>query len=401
LVSEWVLEKTLNNLILIHPFILIMYIVYYTHTNFLSFKKNLFFIQKYKTLIEFLYLINTILIGGWWAAQEVNWGGVWNWDPVELCLIFIFLKVLINLHFNNRKCLKYTLISIYVYIYLFLFINRNSIVKSIHNFNAFLFADYKIMVLIIFAIVITIKVTIYLKNGLFLKKINHFFKKKNSFWISNLIFKILIVFYLNTVLIYNSKFIDLTHHYLYIGLFLKFTLSLLFLSWCVEKNCFFIITVNLYNFYNSLMLIIFNVLLGKKYIRVIHTCILIILYIYINSIYLSYISITLKYKIQWIFVSKYTSVCYEYFTTNSQFFLEGVKNSNYNFIYSSVCKLIELNSIKVDEFYISLKNNFVNFFIIVSAGSTLILKELKNLYNKQFLKNGTLQISKKIFQLFR
>ena len=41
-----------------------------------------------------------IMLGGWWAYQEGNWGGWWNWDPSEMFALFFVLWALANRHRN-------------------------------------------------------------------------------------------------------------------------------------------------------------------------------------------------------------------------------------------------------------------------------------------------------------
>ena len=35
------------------------------------------------SLVTWLALSSGIILGGWWAYQELGWGGYWAWDPVE------------------------------------------------------------------------------------------------------------------------------------------------------------------------------------------------------------------------------------------------------------------------------------------------------------------------------
>ena len=35
------------------------------------------------TLVTWMFLSAGIILGGWWAYQELGWGGYWAWDPVE------------------------------------------------------------------------------------------------------------------------------------------------------------------------------------------------------------------------------------------------------------------------------------------------------------------------------
>ena len=35
------------------------------------------------SLIAWFFQSIGIILGGWWAYQELGWGGYWAWDPVE------------------------------------------------------------------------------------------------------------------------------------------------------------------------------------------------------------------------------------------------------------------------------------------------------------------------------
>jgi len=117
---------------------------------------SLVFIYLYATLNKkkFFYLKLTFYIttylGGWWAVQEINWGGWWNWDFIEVILLFFIIFSLILIHFNKYSIYVYIL---YLYVLYLLVLNYTSIrlnlFNSIHNFtNIFLYKNYIYIILI-------------------------------------------------------------------------------------------------------------------------------------------------------------------------------------------------------------------------------------------------------------
>ncbi len=143
--EDWLTSTTNNNvnlingLLIIHP--ILMYVSYTRLWLFFNKKdKNL---SKYlyinKTIAVSLVLIGvTILLGSLWAQQELNWGGWWAWDPVEIISLVIFIIFLWVYHikkknfffflfYNNYSCVSF-------YLGFFLLIVRYDIFNSIHSF---------------------------------------------------------------------------------------------------------------------------------------------------------------------------------------------------------------------------------------------------------------------------
>ena len=55
-----------------------------------------------------------IILGGWWAYQELGWGGYWAWDPVENASFMPWLtstafihSIMIQEKKGNAKNLEY------------------------------------------------------------------------------------------------------------------------------------------------------------------------------------------------------------------------------------------------------------------------------------------------------
>lgn len=50
------------------------------------------------TLIAWLFLTTGIVLGAWWAYEELGWGGYWAWDPVENSSLMPWLTATALLH---------------------------------------------------------------------------------------------------------------------------------------------------------------------------------------------------------------------------------------------------------------------------------------------------------------
>ena len=132
----------LNGIINIHPLIItLIYVCFYLFI-FVKKNKNKNLLEKYINqfnLIKFKLLIYSFLavtLGGYWAFQETNWGGWWNWDVVELNSLNIFLFILLLIHtFKKNIFLNSFLVNtLFKIIFLSFFIIRTDLIFSIHNF---------------------------------------------------------------------------------------------------------------------------------------------------------------------------------------------------------------------------------------------------------------------------
>ena len=83
-----------NKLMLSHP--LFLFIVFFIFCRLI--KSNFYYIN---TTVLYIYLI-CLILGMYWANQEVLWGGWWNWDLTEFSLLFlgIWLLYLYHKQFN-------------------------------------------------------------------------------------------------------------------------------------------------------------------------------------------------------------------------------------------------------------------------------------------------------------
>lgn len=145
--------KLINGLFFIHPqllyisyalliqvvFVLFVYICYYKkYINSIGvflFKKNFDLTFKNIILNFGIVLIVAIVLGSWWAQQELDWGGWWNWDFVELISLILFFFFLINIHSLNRFLnIELSILAYFLFLFGFIFTTRYNIFPSIHNF---------------------------------------------------------------------------------------------------------------------------------------------------------------------------------------------------------------------------------------------------------------------------
>ena len=101
-----------NGLVLIHPlftffsyfFLIFFYfLVYFQYLKI----KDFFFYKRCCLYFFFVCSLASLILGSWWAQQEMNWGGWWGWDPIELGSFFFFFLVcfcyIVNL---VRRCFQ-------------------------------------------------------------------------------------------------------------------------------------------------------------------------------------------------------------------------------------------------------------------------------------------------------
>lgn len=101
----------LNGLFGIHP--VCMLLVYVLCVGFLinyelcytcvlkNFIYCKFYVQQTITHATLLCVLLALFLGGWWANQELGWGGWWSWDNVEIITWILFWVVTYETHLNR------------------------------------------------------------------------------------------------------------------------------------------------------------------------------------------------------------------------------------------------------------------------------------------------------------
>lgn len=362
----------INGVVLIHPILIyltyVLFIIFiFTYKfNFKQFNKILFFIKLFKIRL-FLFSFTALFLGGWWAQQELNWGGWWNWDFVEIIALIFNVLTLCVIHTNFFK--NYNFITninknvVFYLIFFFLFI-RFDVLNSIHSFNSFsilnnfnLFVHY----FIYFIIFCILYIIFFIKNKFTLNKhsINillFFFKFVNSLLLIYIFVNLFFILYL------NFQFIDITKYVKYIILLILYIILILeFLNiniLIINFLCFlFFINIDLH-FYLDVFILLTIVYFNKyvsnfnRYVLLTHFLFaFFIFYIKYNIIYnYSYTSNLNfnKFFIKTFFLESFDNTMY-YNNNNSIFFnnlLNYYYNVNYNsFYYNSV---VHVNNIIVN-----------------------------------------------------
>lgn len=127
-----------NGLLNIHPFLVYAFYGWiYVYIWIIYFKRRSYK-SKHTFNTSLVFATQTILVGvilgSWWASQELNWGGYWSWDPVEL-ISLVLLLFLINLAHNQSNIFRRLLLVWYINAVVILyFIMRLGVVVTIHSF---------------------------------------------------------------------------------------------------------------------------------------------------------------------------------------------------------------------------------------------------------------------------
>lgn len=95
-------------------------------------------------LVTWMFLGIGIILGGWWAYQELGWGGYWAWDPVENASFMPWLtgtafihSIIIQEKKGMLKAWNMILIIItFVLVVFGTFLTRSGVMSSVHSFAA-------------------------------------------------------------------------------------------------------------------------------------------------------------------------------------------------------------------------------------------------------------------------
>lgn len=135
--------QLLNGLMLLHPAILYFYYVSYFYGSkskvlkkFL--KKNKFFKTPSVFVTGAKYSYLSLILGCWWAEQELVWGGWWNWDFVELIALNLLILSLVFIHsetsYYGNSGSWYTTLTLTFILLASITLIRFNLINSVHNF---------------------------------------------------------------------------------------------------------------------------------------------------------------------------------------------------------------------------------------------------------------------------
>ena len=150
-------------------------------------------------LVAWLFLSMGIILGGWWAYQELGWGGYWAWDPVENASFMPWLTATAFLHsiiIQEKKDMlrlwNMVLIILTFTLCIFgTFLTRSGVMSSVHSFTESSLGP--IFLLFVFFILFTSFGLMYkrlddLKSP---RKIESFTSRESGFLFNNMVFVVL------------------------------------------------------------------------------------------------------------------------------------------------------------------------------------------------------------------
>lgn len=151
------------------------------------------------TLVAWLFLSSGIILGGWWAYQELGWGGYWAWDPVENASFMPWLTATAFLHsiiIQEKKDMlriwNMVLIILTFTLCIFgTFLTRSGVMSSVHSFTASSLGP--IFLIFVFLILIVSFSIMYInRNDLKSKKrMESFTSRESGFLFNNLVFVVM------------------------------------------------------------------------------------------------------------------------------------------------------------------------------------------------------------------
>ena len=147
------------------------------------------------SLFVWTFLSAGIILGGYWAYNELGWGGYWAWDPVENSSLMPWLTLTAFIHSSmiqeKRGMLKkwnfLLATSTYILVILGTFITRSGVISSVHSFTA---ENLGPMFFAFLAILILYTVFWFFKRKSYLDtpdKIDSFTSREGGFLYNNLI----------------------------------------------------------------------------------------------------------------------------------------------------------------------------------------------------------------------
>jgi len=150
-------------------------------------------------LVAWLFLSMGIILGGWWAYQELGWGGYWAWDPVENASFMPWLTATAFLHsiiIQEKKDMlrlwNMVLIILTFTLCIFgTFLTRSGVMSSVHSFTESslgpIFLSFVFLILIASFGIMYIRLD-DLKSP---RKIESFTSRESGFLFNNMVFVVL------------------------------------------------------------------------------------------------------------------------------------------------------------------------------------------------------------------
>ncbi len=151
------------------------------------------------TLVAWLFLSVGIILGGWWAYQELGWGGYWAWDPVENASFMPWLTATAFVHsiiIQEKKDMlrvwNMVLIILTFTLCIFgTFLTRSGVMSSVHSFTASSLGPI-FLTFVFFIIVASFGIMYTRMNDLRSpRKMESFTSRESGFLFNNMVFVVM------------------------------------------------------------------------------------------------------------------------------------------------------------------------------------------------------------------
>jgi cytochrome c biogenesis factor len=142
-------KNLLNGIINIHPLVYItcICVIFIASARVLQ---NFKFYINWRILV--IYFSILLILGAFWAAQELAWGGWWAWDITECTILFVYLILIYMLHLMVSPIqIIYNIFIIFLFLSFFYVFNKTSLILSVHAFDT-LYDNNYVMLLVMFII---------------------------------------------------------------------------------------------------------------------------------------------------------------------------------------------------------------------------------------------------------
>ncbi len=128
-----------NGLLNIHPVIIyygyavvaLVWLCQYISTRWTSYLRNIM-----KRVYKSMWVVFCgVVLGACWAAQELNWGGFWSWDPVEVISLIVLFSLLGGFHTKKYECVASpSVVTIVTACAIIFSVLRLGVINTVHSF---------------------------------------------------------------------------------------------------------------------------------------------------------------------------------------------------------------------------------------------------------------------------
>jgi Cytochrome c biogenesis factor len=146
------------------------------------------------SLVTWLALSCGIILGGWWAYQELGWGGYWAWDPVENASFMPWLtgtaflhSIIIQEKKNMLRLWNMILIMLTFILTIFgTFLTRSGVMSSVHSFTQSPLGPFFLSFVVLLICICAFLIIQNLSNLKSVKRIESLTSRESGFLFNNM-----------------------------------------------------------------------------------------------------------------------------------------------------------------------------------------------------------------------